>query len=80
MEEAAKEFVMLEEQEREREKKERKARERLNNVDVSHFAYSTHTQCVFCRMWKMNLWMKHHTPTPSPAPPAMTARTLRGRC
>jgi hypothetical protein len=34
VEEAAKEFVVLEEQEREGEKKERKQRERLNNIDV----------------------------------------------
>ena len=40
MEEAAKEFVVLEEQEREREKKERK---RLNNIDVRLSAVSGST-------------------------------------
>ena len=36
MEEAAKEFVVLEEQEREKEEKERRQREKLSSVDVSY--------------------------------------------
>ena len=36
MEEASKQFVELEEEEREREKKERLQREKLESVDVSH--------------------------------------------
>ena len=45
VEEAAKEFIVLEEQEKEREEKERNQRDKLNSIDVS---YSDNILCVIC--------------------------------